>query len=79
MIEKYIAEVVELVDALDSKSSEGNLVTVRVRPSAFYFLKVARVSSLVERLSQSILDTCSYFPISENPPLPLRKQIVRVT
>jgi hypothetical protein len=25
------------------------------------------------------LDTCSYFPISENPPLPLRKQIVRVT
>ena len=79
MIEKYIAEVVELVDALDSKSSEGNLVTVRVRPSAFYFSKVARVSSLVERLSQSILDTCSYFPISVSPPLPLRKQIVRVT
>ena len=31
------AGVVELVDALDSKSSDGNIMPVRVRPSAPYF------------------------------------------
>ena len=33
-LNKYHADVMELVDVLDSKSCEGNLVPVRPRPSA---------------------------------------------
>ncbi len=36
-IYKLIAEVVKLVDAVDSKSTECKLMPVRVRPSAPFF------------------------------------------
>lgn len=41
--EKYAA-VAELVDALDSKSSKGNLVTVRVRSAVQKYIKIINLA-----------------------------------
>ena len=52
VLSQCLADVAELADALDSKSSEFTFVPVRVRPSAVH-LSYAQIAQLVEQRTEN--------------------------
>ncbi len=73
----FYAGVVELVDAPDSKSGEGNLVRVRVSPPAF-FISLSFYSSVKHRRPPANPNSpkpSRQTPVSQQPSLPIQPAI----